>query len=125
MHALALRAPTNENFIFLIGKGILQCSIAYPDLHQIKRSSSVLLFLPVYNRMCNILSLLPLIICCRTMYISLKENTSILFYSILLIKVQYPENTPSKRPASKGLLTRQAEGRDEKAGIGRSGKKKA
>jgi hypothetical protein len=44
---------------------------------------------------------------------------------MILIKVQYPENTPAKRPASKGLLTRQAEGRDEKAGIGRSGIKKA
>ncbi len=32
---------------------------------------------------------------------------------------------PSKRPASKGLVTTQAEGRDEKAGIGRSGIKKA
>ena len=40
MHALALRAPTDENFIFLIGKGILQCSIAYPDLHQIKRNDT-------------------------------------------------------------------------------------
>ncbi len=36
MHAFALRAPTDENFVFLIGKGILQCSIAYPDLHHIK-----------------------------------------------------------------------------------------
>ena len=44
---------------------------------------------------------------------------------MILIKVQYPENTPAKRPASKGLLTRQAEGRDRKAGIGRSGIKKA
>ena len=35
MNALALRAPTDENFTFLIGKGILPCSIAYPDLHQI------------------------------------------------------------------------------------------
>jgi len=47
------------------------------------------------------------------------------FKGIILIKVQFPENTPSKRPASKGLVTRQAEGRDEKTGIGRSGKKKA
>jgi hypothetical protein len=35
MHALALRAPSDENFTFFIGKGILKCSIAYPDLHQI------------------------------------------------------------------------------------------
>jgi len=40
MPALALRTPTDENFIFLIGKGILQCSIAYPDLHQIKRNDT-------------------------------------------------------------------------------------
>ncbi len=40
MHEWALRAPTDENFIFLIGKGILQCSIAYPDLHQIKRNDT-------------------------------------------------------------------------------------
>jgi hypothetical protein len=29
MHALALRAPTDENFIFLIGKGILQIAMQY------------------------------------------------------------------------------------------------
>jgi hypothetical protein len=29
MHALALRAPTDENFIFLIGQGILQCSMSH------------------------------------------------------------------------------------------------
>jgi len=81
MHALALRAPTDENFIFLIGKGILQCSIAYPDLHQIKRNDT--------------------------------HQSAI------------SGEHPSKCPASKGLLTRQAEGRDEKAGIGRSGIKKA
>ena len=35
MHALALSALADENFIFLICKGILQCSIAYLDLQQI------------------------------------------------------------------------------------------
>ncbi len=39
-HALALRAPTDENFTFLIGKGKLPCSIAYPDLHQTERNDT-------------------------------------------------------------------------------------